>query len=189
MQGRLEVDQIEKNLKRNIEAEEVFCSYFNDFDAIQNPTRGEKDYNYKARRYYGGVHIPLKVSFGDTHDVDYFFTFKIIRGCFISEETIKNYRGKFYVLIPNGNIEDPDNFRVLWNRTINTYYTKVPDEVRESYVQYYGVRGYGFYRQLRKETTLKDFRLRLLNSILTNYSLDSEDFYKVFHFSDEEIDQ
>lgn len=105
------------------EAEDAVINYFKEFGL--NPERREIIQG-------DAKSIIDNMKFGDLyithpgHYRDRVFNFDVKRGCFISDKSINNYRGQYYILIPGGDLTDIGKARVVKSSTIKRYYNNIP---------------------------------------------------------------
>lgn len=106
------------------------------------------------------------------------FKIDVKRGVLISEKSLNNYRGQFYFLIPNGDLDNIENTRVIWRRAVQSYVNKATDGFDHNHKKVIHLRGkeYGYRltKQLYREMNLKEFRERLIKRIITEPDILSQ---------------
>lgn len=115
------------------------------------------------------------------------FKIDVKRGVMITNKSLNNFRGQFFFLIPNGDLENIENTRVIWRRAATSYITKATNNFDPQVKRVIHLRddeyGYRLTRKLYREMNLKDFRERLIKRIIAHpEDLDhgSTEFYKTF---------
>lgn len=100
-------------------------------------------------------------------------------GTFMSDTSIENFKGNFYILIPEGDIDDIGNVRVISRRTIKSYYNTCGPRL-DKFTNSMGLR---LKKRLRNECSLDEFCLRLINAKLCNMPIIEIDDYnnKIFN--------
>lgn len=179
----------EERIKYGLEAEIAVKNYFNDYGVklihnIVDAPEGEERKNQIFSNMKNG-------------DLCYrnkernLFRIDVKRGQMISEKSLRFFRGQFFILVPNGNIDDIENSRVIWRRTVENYVNKATHSWNENYdILPSGEKGYRLINPLKKETTLSDFVNRFIKHIIINPSLEmSKEFYEAFFFGGETNEQ
>ena len=179
----------ESRIQYGFEGELAVKQYFSEYGIKlhHNIVDAEDDEGRKNQIFSNMKRGDLVYSYGENGRE--LFKFDVKRGQIISEKSLRFFRGQFFILIPEGNIEDIENSRVIWRRTAENYINKATEGWTRKYVQLQsGDKGYRFLNKLRRETTLSDFVNRLVKFIIMNPSSIeiSQDLYKTFYFGSED---
>lgn len=98
------------------------------------------------------------------------------KGMFITQRDLYSFSGKYYILIPEGDLSH-DNLlkaRVIRNTTVRNYYEKVSSERKKQSTKYSdNILGYRFTKLLNY-MTLKDFFIFLTKCFLGSSSIDEQ---------------
>lgn len=185
----------EERLQYGIEGELAIKEYFESFgiNLHHNLVTAEPGTNdFFKQVYYNLNHGDLIMTRRDFNpDIEphkqSLFKIDVKRGTLISEKSLKDYRGQFYFLIPNGDLDNIEDTRVIWRRTAQSYITKATNGFDHNHKKVIHLRGeeYGYRltKQLYRELSLKDFRERLIKRIITNpddLNQGGSEFFKTF---------
>lgn len=178
----------EERLQYGMEGEIAVKNYFQEYgiNLEHNLVDAEDDEGRKNQIFSNMKRGDLTFKYGNME----LFRFDVKRGQIISEKCLRFYRGQFFILIPEGNLENIESSRVIWRRTVQNYVQKATEDFSRKYVQLpSGEKGYRFTNKLRRETTLSDFVNRIVKFIITTNEEEitrSPEFYKAFFFGSEE---
>lgn len=148
----------EARLNYGDEAENAVINYFKKFGiSIEKRLAISGD----VKSIYENMKLgDLKLKFGD--EPERYLNFDVKRGCFISDNSIKNYKGQFFILIPKGDINNIEKAKVVKSSTIRRYYSNIPAESRHTGLS--GDKGYRFTK-LKNFILLEEFVTELIKRL------------------------
>jgi hypothetical protein len=143
-------------LKWGDEAEKTVLDYLNKYDlnAQHNKVISDNKESIYDNLKWGDIFI-------DHERIR--FSFDVKRGHFVSENSLKCYKGMFYIFISNGDLSDPANFKVVKTSTVKHYMTNVPENKMHTGPS--GSKGYRFTK-LKNFVLLGDFVTEFIKRVI-----------------------
>ena len=115
------------------------------------------------------------------------FKIDVKRGVMITNKSLNNFRGQFFFLIPDGDLDHIENTRIIWRRAASAYISKATNNFDPQVRRVIHLRndeyGYRLTKKLYREMNLKDFRERLIKRIIAHpedLNNGGPEFYKTF---------
>jgi hypothetical protein len=185
----------EERIKYGIEGELAIKGYFESFgiNLHHNLVMAEPGtVEFFKQVYYNMNHGDLIMTRRDFNSEiephkQSLFKIDVKRGVMITNKSLNNFRGQFFFLIPNGDLNNIENTRVIWRRAVESYISKATNNFDPNVKKVIHLQGdeYGYRltNKLYREMDLKDFRERLVKRIITNpddLNVMSPEFLKTF---------